>query len=571
MTLLNVGEYLTENDVQNLAFLCEGIKPARRELLRNARELFVELQGRDLLNERNVNVLSGWLERLNLLDALRPLRVYSEKFLKSISDLQERCIEHEDLVLKYFCVTCDSKVCSDCALNLHDKGSHDVIKLADVSNEISRRNIELEGEIEEMGKRNEAIQENWEEKKKFISNCREKVKKEIQRDIILIQERVEKNKQSLLKMLDEKEISDFKGLMKEREDIEHLKWKVNSVKKERHEISSDNLGKLRKLTEAKRKCTEIKEQQEQQETVVKKKRVDLLYKKEPNDGKCGILTLCSLVGGTMLYEDQLVHVFDERQESGGVLLICIDPKDPSKEYWRHLVTVTDHLSPVVMSYVDSFYSKKRHFLFAVGNRVINVLFHWSDSRHDGVQSVSYLDIDDLDEGSWITSLSPCRKPVGEDKDAFTISVSNNSLLRVYRVSGEVLRKIDTKDYTSSIIGVAYIDNIVAIISRGSDNVMLITTDSEVKQSVSLREPSSSSRSMLPMCVIWTGATWLVLFVGDRKEKEWRVVSYKRTGTPIKVCCEGTSRSDMDIPVNVTRWQRTGLVTFADNTIKIFDS
>lgn len=85
LTLLNVGEYLTENDVQNLAFLCEGIKPAGRELLRNARELFVELQGRDLLNERNVSVLSGWLERLNLLDALRPLREYSEKFLKNPS------------------------------------------------------------------------------------------------------------------------------------------------------------------------------------------------------------------------------------------------------------------------------------------------------------------------------------------------------------------------------------------------------------------------------------------------------------------------------------------------------
>lgn len=79
------SDCLTENDVQNLAFLCEGIKPARRELLRNARELFVELQGRDLLNERNMNLLSGWLEELNLLDALRPLREYSEKNLQNLA------------------------------------------------------------------------------------------------------------------------------------------------------------------------------------------------------------------------------------------------------------------------------------------------------------------------------------------------------------------------------------------------------------------------------------------------------------------------------------------------------
>ncbi|KAJ8050884.1 hypothetical protein HOLleu_04256 [Holothuria leucospilota] len=566
--LLRVGECLTENDVQNLAFLCEGIKPARRELLRNSRELFVELQGRDLLNEHNVSVLSSWLEELNLLDALRPLREYSEKNLQRTSELEERCIEHEDLVLKYFCVTCDSKVCSDCALNLHDKGSHDVIKLGDIRNEVSRRSIELEGEIEEMSKRNEALQENWQEKKIFVSNCREKVRKEIQRDIILIQEKAEKNKLSLLKMLDEKEISDFKGLMKEREDIEHLIWKVNNVKKEIHETSSDNLGKLRKLTEAKRKCTDMKEQQEQQERVAKKKRVDLLYKKQPNDGKCGILTLCSLVGGVILREDQVVHVFDERRESVGVLLICIDPRDPSKEYWRHLITVADSLSPVVMSWLDLFCNGKLQFVFAVGRTIFNVLPHWTGSMYNSVESVSSVFIDDLDEASWITSISPISKQ--GTRETFTFSVSNSSILREYHVSGEALRKIDAKDYASSIIGVANKDNIYAIISRGIDNVILITAESTVKQSGFLRASSSLTGCVHPVCVIWTGASWLVMFVNNGEGKEWKVVSCGERGNLLKVCCEGTSSSDMDIPVSVTRQRQTGFVTFADNTIKSFE-
>lgn len=568
--LLRVGECLTENDVQNLAFLCEGIKPARRELLRNSRELFVELQGRDLLNEHNVSVLSSWLEELNLLDALRPLREYSEKNLQRTTELQERCIEHEDLVLKYFCVTCDSKVCSDCALNLHDKSSHDVVKLADISNEVSRRSTELEGEIEEMVKRNEALQESWQEKKIFVSNCREKVRKEIQRDIILIQEKAEKNKLSLLKMLDEKEISDFKGLMKEREDIEHLIWRVNNVKKEIHETSSDYLGKLRKLTEAKRKFTDMKEQQEQQETIVKKKRVDLLYKKEPNDGKCGTLTLCSLVGGVSLGQDQIVLVCDGRQSTGDVLLICIDPKDPSKEYWRHLVTVDDHLSPVFMSYIASFYDGKKHFLFVVGKRVFNVLPHWTGSIYDSVDSVASLIIDDLEEGSWITSIAKCGKPGHEDYDEFVISVNNSSILRKYHVSGEALKKIDTKDHALSIISVANKDNIFAIISRGSDNLILITAESTVKQSGSLRPPSFPSGTLRPSSVIWTGAYWLVLFVSDGKEKEWKVVNYAKAGNLIKVCCEGISCSDMNTPVSVTRCKDTGFASFADNTIKIFE-
>lgn len=82
VTLLKVGECLTEQNVQDLAFLCEDIKPARRELLRNARELFVELQGHDLLNERNVKVLIGWLDELRLLEASKYLKDYGQKYLQ---------------------------------------------------------------------------------------------------------------------------------------------------------------------------------------------------------------------------------------------------------------------------------------------------------------------------------------------------------------------------------------------------------------------------------------------------------------------------------------------------------
>lgn len=570
LALLNVGEYLTENDVQNLAFLCEGIKPARRELLRNARELFVELQGRDLLNERNVGVLSGWLEGLNLLDAMRPLKEYSDKFLQGITDQQERCIEHEDLILKYYCVTCDSKVCSDCAFNLHDKSSHDVIKISDVRNESNERRKKLEREVVALRKRSEDIKKNWREKKDFFSKCRENIRKEVQKDTILIHEKAEKNKLILLKQLDEKEISDCEVLMKEKEEIEHVINKVGNLEREMHEVWSDSLSDLRMLSKAKRKCTEMQNRLDQQQIVVKKKVVKLLYKKVPNDGACGILTSCSLVGGVSASQNQVIHVFDERQGSGGLRFICIDPIDPNKEYWRYLVTVIDHLSPAVISGRTLHYDHKNIFVSAVGRTVFQVSFHWTGSMYDSLESVSPIIIDDLDEGSWITSITGCNTPGNEDENKFVISINNSSILREYHVSGEALRKIDTKDYASSIIGVAYKGNIFGIISRGSDNVILITADSQVKQIGSLRPPSSSSGCLLPICVIWTGASWLVLFVNNEKEKEWKVVNYKETGQLIKICSKGISCDDMDAPVSVTRFRNTGFVSFADNTIKFFE-
>ncbi|PIK57151.1 hypothetical protein BSL78_05971 [Apostichopus japonicus] len=176
LTLLKVSEVLTEKNVQDLAFLCEDISPARRELITTARELFAALQGHDLLNERKVNVLIDWLDELRLLKASNLLKNYRKTHLTGHVKAQETCFIHEDLPLKYFCVSCDSKICPDCAFKSHNRDADcDVISLNEMSNEVSQRREKLMKELEMLKTGIASTEQLWEGKKEHLARCRENI------------------------------------------------------------------------------------------------------------------------------------------------------------------------------------------------------------------------------------------------------------------------------------------------------------------------------------------------------------------------------------------------------------
>ncbi|PIK51069.1 hypothetical protein BSL78_12062 [Apostichopus japonicus] len=316
-----------------------------------------------------------------------------------------------------------------------------------------------------------------------------------------------------------------------------------------------------------KKIKSIQNQLDKQNEKLKVKPVDLLYRKIPNDGTFCSITVGILLGSVNLRSNQIIHTFNERKTSGGVLLICVDPKDSSKEYWRHLEKIDNHDDPVVMSNLAMYYDSGHHPLFAVGNTVFIVHPHRNDSLYDSVKSVSSMVIDEVPEGSWITSIT-AHRPNKNPNNEFIIFTSCDHSIREYNVSGYVLRVIYTRDFVRSnvypelLTVIIYLLSLVEVLIR-----QLIDSDDTVKQCVTLRLPSTMS-GMLPINIIWTCSRWLVLYISKGVEKEWKVVDYGKTGEFVKVCVEGTSSNEMDVPfvsLDVEHWT----CYFANTNVRTF--
>ncbi|XP_071853246.1 uncharacterized protein [Apostichopus japonicus] len=570
LTLLKVSDVLTEKNVQDLAFLCGHISPARRELITNARELFDALQGHDLLNERKVNVLIDWLDELRLLEASYLLKNYRKTHLTGHVKAHENCFIHEDLPMKYFCVSCDSKICPECVLSAHNRDAGcDVISLDKMSNEMSQRREKLMEELEMLKTGIAWTEQLWKEKREHLARCREKSRNEVERDYLTLIGKAESMKRLQTEVLDAKELADMKQISEEKRESQILENQLAIIIK-CHTISHENaLDEIQKISKSTKKTAEIKVKLEKQKEVLKNRSVDLLYREIPKDGAFCSITVSTLIGSSILLSNQLLHTFDARQRSGGVLLICVDPKDSSKEYWRHLENIDNYDDPVVMSNIDMYYDGSSHTLFAVGNTVFIVRPYWNVSLFDSVESVSYLMIDEVPEGSWITSVT-AHCPNNDPNDEFIISTSCDHSIREYNISESALRVIYTGDFVRSnaISRVAYCRNLFAIIGRGLDGVILIDVDGTVKQYGTLRLPSAMS-GMLPINIICTGAKWLVLYISEGVEKEWKVVHYEETGEFVNVCDAGTSSNEMDVPLSVTRFNNTGYVTLVNSKVRTF--
>lgn len=392
----------------------------------------------------------------------------------------------------------------------------------------------------------------------------ENIRREICENKEALIEKIEKSARCLLTELNEKEKADEEQLISDSSKIEQACTTVENL--EKFQNHKDDLFKLRKIIESRKSASTVKQELERQEIRLKTK-FDLLYRKLPNDGRFGVLVQSSLIGGVMLNSKQIVSVLDARTHCNHVLLVCCDPEVPLKEFWRHPVTVNDHKSPVVMSCVEQNNNGVGHLLFAVGNAVFNVRPHWGPSCFDFVESISAVVVECVDEGSWINTIA-VYNPSNALSDVFLISVSGSSLLRECHISGEVLRTIEISDWVSSLKLVAYVNEHFAISGYGRYDIVLVTGDGAVKQKGSIKPPFSCF-SLKPVCLIWAGATWMILWVSDGAQKQWKVLRYRQTGELERVCAEGTSCSDINVPVSVTRWKNQGFVTFLDNSFKKF--
>lgn len=266
---------------------------------------------------------------------------------------------------------------------------------------------------------------------------------------------------------------------------------------------------------------------------------------------------------------------DERRISGGVRLICFNPKYQHKEYWRYLVHVDNLLAPVIISSTEIWYDGLNQLLFAVGSSVYIIHPTTSESAvmptYISVSSVTCLKVEDLGEANWITSISGCNNPNDEIEDEFLISDNSSSVLRELDVSGKVTKQVIFQDISTSnnVSCIAYCNYMIAMIFHESNEVMLLTNDGKAKQTGTLRPPVSKS-NLLPKNVIFTYGTWIVLWISDGVQREWTVVNYAMTGEILKVCDKGVSFDDRNLPVSVDQWDNRGVISFANNSVKMFN-
>lgn len=82
-TLNKISAILTEDNVRELSFLCDGAFPGTAENIRNASELLDVLQNQDFISEQDVNQLVDWLDELKIFNASKLLKNYRRLRLES--------------------------------------------------------------------------------------------------------------------------------------------------------------------------------------------------------------------------------------------------------------------------------------------------------------------------------------------------------------------------------------------------------------------------------------------------------------------------------------------------------
>lgn len=478
--------------------------------------------------------------------------------------------DHEDRALTYFCVSCDCKVCPECVSNKHKKPECDSFKLSSISEEVSKRRQILLKTTQLAKASSESFMKLWEETESLLGKQREHERSSVKRDAEAFEADVEETKKTIIKKVEEKEESDETQLANIKAKIKELSDEVKNLTKPKNIPTFDNAAdQIKQINSELMEVENIKTQVDQQREILKEMKIGVLYKRISNDGRFCTIERSILIGTVALHLDRLLHICDERETRNRVMLACVDCKERSKEYWRHLVPIDNHDDPVVMSNLTINYDNKHHPLFAVGNKVYIIHPKWSILDSVSVESISPLVINEIPEGSWITSVTahyPDKPPHYE----FVISSSSDQSVREYNVSGSVLRVIDTQQIisTKTISSVAYCKNHFAVITRDNPGAVLLDTLNTVKQCGIFKLTNQSGMS--PITAMWTGSEWMILYINYGVEITWKVVLYSKAGRQSIVCEKGTSSNMTEAPVSITRWGFTGYITFANKKIRKFD-
>ncbi|XP_071853142.1 uncharacterized protein [Apostichopus japonicus] len=158
--------------------------------------------------------------------------------------------------------------------------------------EVHKRHEELKKSIEAVEANTVIAEKLWKEKKRSLVQCREDVYAKINKDTMELIQRVEREKHDLMKKVDDKESSDITRSVRERKNINVLKFEVEQLKNKNYTSAvslDDTLQELRNITKGIDRIKDIQLELDHQKETLKQNADDLLYRKIPNDGSfCSI-------------------------------------------------------------------------------------------------------------------------------------------------------------------------------------------------------------------------------------------------------------------------------------------
>lgn len=479
----------------------------------------------------------------------------------------EFCILHKTLPFSMLCISCEQRLCSECATSHTLLTNCKVRPLGDISDEIKSRLRNFAVSLENVDHKVSALSHKCSEEKQSLVRDSNFNRTQIEKDYERLCKELKHERSTLVEKVIQTEMSKMEQVIYVRQQVMKAQRAIKNLKQRLKDASSEGeISELEKLKEIDNLAEGIGENLNEMEENWTREPLELSLTKVFNSGEFGILSLRTFIGGVIISPDQLVNIFDSRRENGGVLFICIDNKEHKNEFWRHLLKIEDHCYPVVMS-SKSIFCDKQQILIAVGKTVYSLRPHFKGS-YDGVESLKTIALNDLNDSEWITSITT-HQPSFDPSYEFLISVSNSNVLREYEMSGKALRRVKMTYSDTSIIYASYVYSMFGVIAQGRNDVTLFTAGNTVELCGFLKAPSCSHCRLLPKVVIWTGFRWLVLWISDDQENEWKVVRYIATGEQMKVCDEGISQCTAEVPVNITRSRNTGYVSFRDGNFRTF--
>ncbi|XP_071829051.1 uncharacterized protein [Apostichopus japonicus] len=487
------------------------------------------------------------------------------KCLKDYEKLQDIC--KHDIPLTYFCLSCELKICPECVLSSHNNELCDPVRLSDIPAEILKRSQALIEKAETAKASTTSAERLLVEKHHLLSQFREDSRRKIGKDSSVLIENIERIKGTLLREIDEQEKCDRERMIDERKIIQNLDNEVEKFSKFKQRSAENKLHDLQELKRAMDRIKLIQNSIDQQNETLNEKMNSFLYRRVPNDGTFCVITMTKLVGSLVLYQNQLLHIFDERQSNEVIVIICVNPDDTSCEYWRRLVKTDNVNDPVISMNTSMFFNNKHYALFAVGRKVYVLRPKFVGSLYDSAESVFSVLIDTIPEGSCITHVAN-HMTYG---NKFILSSSQDRSSREYDFSGTALRVIDIKDHVQShaIFKIAGCNSKFAIISQGVNDAVLINSEKSVKKCGALIRPLESF-GMSPVDIVYVDDQWVVLYNKTSEDKGWNVAQFKLDGEFLEYCFKGTSPDAMSVPVSIARWGTTVYVSLANTTVKKFE-
>lgn len=158
------------------------------------------------------------------------------------------CLSHGNQELRYYCASCDIKVCSDCVVSLHcNHEKCKVLTFAQLKSEVLNLHETVTTSIQNAKKCGISVKVMLDDIGEVISRSKENVTTKIGLFSSELLENIRKSEEDSLKYLDDKANAITEDLLREKNDVELYKSELKGLSKVNEFSSSTALDEIKLL------------------------------------------------------------------------------------------------------------------------------------------------------------------------------------------------------------------------------------------------------------------------------------------------------------------------------------